>query len=244
MHDVAQLRISPSENRLLAALDRPARERLFAALEPAELVLGEVLCEPGDVPAHAWFPVDAIISLLYVLEDGASTDVALAGNDGMIGAAFVTGGDAMPYRAVVQRGGFAFRVKAQRLKDELNRNRRTRELLLRYTQVLLTQIAQTAVCNRHHTVDQQLCRWLLESLDRSPSRTLDMTQELIATNLGVRREGVTAAARKLQQQDVIDYSRGHITVLDRARLETLCCECYDVVRRETERLLPSDAARL
>lgn len=238
MHDVSQPVVSPFDNRLLAALDHAGRDRLFALLEPVDIDLGEVLCEPDDIAGHVWFPADAIVSLLYVIEEGASTDIALVGNDGMVGAAFVTGGDAMPYRAVVQRSGSALRMKPQALKDEMERNRRLRELLLRYTQVLLVQIAQTAVCNRHHTVDQQVCRWLLESLDRSPTRTLDMTQELIATNLGVRREGVTAAARRLQQLGVIDYSRGHITVLARTRLEELCCECYGVVRRESGRLLP------
>lgn len=224
-------------NRLLAALDDASCERLLAVSEPVALALDEVLCEPGERAAHAWFPADAIVSLLGVLEDGATTDIALVGHDGLVGAAIVTGGDSLPFRAVVQSTGVAFRVKTQWVKDELERNATFRKRLLRYTQSLVTQVAQTAVCNRHHTVDQQLCRWLLLSLDRSASRTLDMTQERIATNLGVRREGVTMAARRLQQLNIIDYSRGHITVLDRARLEALCCECYAIVRSETERLL-------
>lgn len=227
-----------SRQRLLAAFEHAGCLHLLDALEPVTLALNDVLYEPGETVGSVWFPDDALVSLFHVLADGASTDIALVGNEGMIGIALLTGGVATPFRAVVQAGGSAWRLRGQLLSEAFQTNRKVRDVLLRYTQVLLTQLAQAAVCNRHHAVDQQLCRWLLHALDRVPGRTLDMTQELIATNLGVRREGVTAAARKLQQQNIIDYSRGHITVLDRAQLEAASCECYAVVRNETDRLLP------
>ena len=200
--------------------------------------LGKVLYESGDRLRHVYFPTDSIVSLLYVLADGASAEISVVGNEGLIGIALFMGGETTPSRAIVQSAGHAYRLIGQRLKDEFHRNGPTQLLLLRYTQALLTQMAQTAVCNRHHSVDQQLCRWLLLSLDRLLGRHLIMTQELIADMLGVRREGVTEAAGKLQKLGVIEYSRGQITVLDRAKLEKLCCECYAVVKKESDRLLP------
>jgi len=199
--------------------------------------LGEVLYESGNVLRHVYFPTDSIVSLLYVLEDGASAEIAVVGNDGVIGIALFMGGETTPSRAVVQSAGHAYRLIGQRLKEEFHSNGELQFLLLRYTQSLITQMTQTAVCNRHHSVDQQLCRWLLLSLDRLSSNQLTMTQELIADMLGVRREGVTEAAGKLQKLGVIRYARGQITVLDRAQLEHLSCECYAVVKRETDRLL-------
>jgi CRP-like cAMP-binding protein len=187
---------------------------------------------------HIYFPTDSIVSLLYVMEDGASAEIAVVGNEGLIGVALFMGGETTTNRAIVQSAGYAYRLLGQKLKDEFHRNGGMQILLLRYTQALLTQMAQTAVCNRHHSVDQQLCRWLLLSLDRLSSNELTMTQELIANMLGVRREGVTEAAGKVQKLGVIHYNRGHITVLDRPRLEQLCCECYAVVKKETDRLLP------
>ncbi|WP_134597143.1 Crp/Fnr family transcriptional regulator, partial [Pseudomonas aeruginosa] len=192
---------------------------------------------------HVYFPTDAIVSLLYVMEDGASAEISVVGNEGLIGVAVFMGGESTPSRAIVQSAGHAYRLPGQKLKDEFNRHGEMLQLMLRYTQALITQMAQTAVCNRHHSIDQQLCRWLLLSLDRLPSNQLSMTQELIANMLGVRREGVTEAAGKLQKLGVIKYSRGHITVLDRPQLEALCCECYAVVKRETDRLLPYLPAR-
>jgi CRP-like cAMP-binding protein len=186
---------------------------------------------------HVYFPTDSIVSLLYVLADGASAEISVVGNEGVIGIALFMGGDTTPSRAIVQSAGFAFRLAAQLLKDEFHRNGEVQLLLLRYTQALITQMAQTAVCNRHHSVDQQLCRWLLLSLDRLASNHLVMTQELIANMLGVRREGVTEAAGKLHKLGVIRYARGRITVLDRAKLEELCCECYAEVKKESDRLL-------
>ena len=200
--------------------------------------LGKVLYESGDVLRHVYFPTDSIVSLLYVMEDGASAEIAVVGNEGLIGVALFMGGETTPSRAIVQSAGYAYRLLGQKLKDEFHRNGEMQILLLRYTQALITQMAQTAVCNRHHSVDQQLCRWLLLSLDRLSSNELAMTQELIANMLGVRREGVTEAAGKVQKLGVIHYNRGHITVLDRPRLEELCCECYAVVKTETDRLLP------
>jgi CRP-like cAMP-binding protein len=199
--------------------------------------LGDVLYEPGDVLRHVYFPVDCIVSLLYVLADGSSAEIAIVGNEGLIGIALFMGGETTPNRAIVQSAGGAYRLLGQRIKDEFHRNDTLHDLLLRYTQALITQMAQTAVCNRHHSVDQQLCRWLLMSLDRLSSNQLNMTQELIANMLGVRREGVTEAAGKLQRLGVIHYQRGHITVLDRPRLQALCCECYAVVKKETDRLM-------
>lgn len=228
----------PAENHLLAALAPEERERIFPHLQLVEMPLGKVLYESGDALHYVYFPTDCIVSLLYVLADGGSAELAVVGNEGLIGIALFMGGETTPNRAIVQSTGHAFRLNGQRLKDEFHRNGPLQGLLLRYTQALITQMAQTAVCNRHHSVDQQLCRWLLLSLDRLPSKELAMTQELIADMLGVRREGVTEAAGKLQRLGVIRYSRGHITVLDRPRLEHLSCECYAVVKKETDRLLP------
>jgi CRP-like cAMP-binding protein len=202
------------------------------------LSLGEVLYESGDQLRQVYFPTVSIVSLLYVLADGASAEIAVVGNEGIIGIALFMGGETMPNRAVVQSAGYAYRLKGQMLKEEFNRAGELQHLLLRYTQALLTQMAQTAVCNRYHSVDQQLCRWLLLSLDRLPSNELTMTQELIANMLGVRREGVTEAAGKLQSAGLIQYSRGQITVIDRPRLEERACECYKVVKKEFDRLLP------
>ena len=199
--------------------------------------LGEVLYEPGVQLRYVYFPTTSIVSLLYVMEDGASAEIAIVGNEGMLGISLFMGGDTTPSRAVVQSAGYGFRLKAELLKDEFGRFGPTMHLLLRYTQALITQMAQTAVCNRHHSVDQQLCRWLLLSLDRLQSNELSMTQELIANMLGVRREGVTEAAGKLQDAGLIRYRRGTITVLDRPGLEARCCECYQVVKTEFDRLL-------
>lgn len=230
--------VKPQQNHLLAALPKAEHDRLFPQLELVELALGQVLYESGDTLRHVYFPIDSIVSLLYVMEDGASAEISVVGNEGLIGVALFMGGETTPSRAIVQSAGSAYRLRGQVLKDEFHHHGELHHLLLRYTQALLTQMAQTAVCNRHHSVDQQLCRWLLLSLDRLPSNQLNMTQELIANMLGVRREGVTEAAGKLQRLGVIKYQRGHITVLDRPRLEKLCCECYAVVQKEFERLLP------
>jgi CRP-like cAMP-binding protein len=228
----------PRQNHLLDALSPAARERLYPQLELVEMPLGKVLYESGDVLRHVYFPTDCIVSLLYVMEDGASAEIAVVGNEGLIGIALFMGGETTTNRAIVQSAGYAYRLLGQRFKDEFHRYGEMQILLLRYTQALITQMAQTAVCNRHHSVDQQLCRWLLLSLDRLSSNELTMTQELIANMLGVRREGVTEAAGKLQKLGVIEYSRGKIAVLDRPKLEQLCCECYAVVKKETDRLLP------
>jgi len=203
--------------------------------------LGKVLYESGDTLRHVYFPTDCIVSLLYVMEDGASAEISVVGNEGLVGIALFMGGETTPSRAIVQSAGHAYRLAGQRLKDEFFRSGPMQSLLLRYTQALIKQMAQTAVCNRHHSVDQQLCRWLLLSLDRLTSNRLTMTQELIANMLGVRREGVTEAAGKLQKTGVIRYSRGEITVLDRPALEAMCCECYAVVKKESDRLLPRPA---
>jgi len=229
---------SPAENHLLAALAPEERERIFPHLQLVDMPLGKVLYESGDILGHVYFPADCIVSLLYVLADGASAELAVVGNEGLVGIALFMGGETTPNRALVQSTGHAFRLSGQRIKDEFHRHETLQVLFLRYTQALITQMAQTAVCNRHHSVDQQLCRWLLLSLDRLSSNELTMTHELIADMLGVRREGVTEAAGKLQRLGVIRYSRGHIAVLDRPRLEQLSCECYAVVKRETDRLLP------
>ena len=228
----------PQQNHLLAALSAEERERVYPALQLVQMPLGKVLYESGDVLRHVYFPTDSIVSLLYVLADGASAEISVVGNEGLIGIALFMGGETTPSRAIVQSAGNAYRLIGQQLKDEFHRNGPLQLLLLRYTQALITQMAQTAVCNRHHSVDQQLCRWLLLSLDRLSSNQLTMTQELIANMLGVRREGVTEAAGRLDKLGVIRYARGHITVLDRSKLESLCCECYAVVRKETDRLLP------
>jgi CRP-like cAMP-binding protein len=231
-------RASPAENHLLAALPRLELDRLFPALELVSLPLGKTLHESGDPLNHVYFPTSAIVSLLYVMEDGASAEIAVVGNEGIVGIALFMGGETMPNRAVVQSAGLGYRLRGQVLKQEFSRGGALQHLLLRYTLALLTQMAQTAVCNRHHSVDQQLCRWLLLSLDRLPSNELSMTQELIANMLGVRREGVTEAAGHLQSAGLIHYSRGRITVLDRPGLEARVCECYEVVRKEFLRLLP------
>jgi CRP-like cAMP-binding protein len=228
----------PQQNQLLAASPAAVCDRLLPHLELVSLPLGKVLYESGDALRHVYFPTDAIVSLLYVMESGASAEISVVGNEGLIGISLFMGGESTPSRAIVQSEGSAYRLPGQQLKDEFNRHGEFQHLLLRYTQALITQMAQTAVCNRHHSVDQQLCRWLLLSLDRLPSNRLVMTQELIANMLGVRREGVTEAAGKLQKAGVIRYSRGQITVLDRTKLEQLCCECYAVVKKETDRLLP------
>ena len=232
----------PQHNHLLAALSPTVQGRLFPYLEPVSLPLGDVVYESGDAMRHVYFPTDSIVSLLYVMADGGSAEISVVGNEGLVGVALYLGGESTPSRAVVQSAGSAYRLPRPRLKDEFNLHGELLLLTLRYTQCLITQMAQTAVCNRHHTLDQQLCRWLLLSLDRLPSNTLTMTQELIANLLGVRREGVTEAAGKLQKLGVIQYSRGRITVVDRPKLETLSCECYAVVKAETDRLLPYASA--
>ncbi|GAB7532727.1 Crp/Fnr family transcriptional regulator [Pseudomonas sp. 3A(2025)] len=228
---------TPQQNDLLAALPGDVRQRLFSHLEHITLPLGQVLYESGETMRHVYFPTDSIISLLNVMESGASAEISVVGNEGMVGISLFMGGESTPSRAVVQSAGHAYRLQGQRLKDEFNRHGELLVLMLRYTQALITQMAQIAVCNRHHSIDQQLCRWLLLSLDRLSGNQLTMTQESIANMLGVRREGVTEAAGKLQRQGVIEYSRGHITVLNRPRLEQLSCECYAVVKKETDRLL-------
>ena len=228
----------PEQNHLLNVLPASDRERLFPKLELVPLPLGDVLYESGSRLSHIYFPTDSIVSLLYVMEDGASAEIAVVGNEGIVGVSLFMGGETTPSRAVVQSAGHAYRLKAQLLKQEFNRTGPMMHLLLRYTQALITQMAQTAVCNRHHSVDQQLCRWLLLSLDRLPSNELTMTQELIANMLGVRREGVTEAAGNLQSAGLIKYNRGRITVLDRPGLEARSCECYAVVKKEFDRLLP------
>jgi CRP-like cAMP-binding protein len=227
-----------SYNQLLAALTASDFERLAPHLELESLPLGKALYESGRILRHVYFPVDSIVSLLNVMENGASAEIAVVGNDGVVGVSLFMGGETTPSRAVVQSAGHAYRLGAALLKAEFNRAGAFQHLLLRYTQALLTQMAQTAICNRHHTLDQQLCRWLLLSLDRLPSNELVMTQRLIANMLGVRREGVTEAAGKLQRDGLIDYRRGHILVRDRPGIEARTCECYATVKRETDRLLP------
>jgi CRP-like cAMP-binding protein len=228
----------PQQNHILDALPQPERERLFPFMELVTLPLGKVLYESGDTLRHIYFPTDSIVSLLYVLKDGGSAEIAVVGNDGAIGVALFMGGETTTNRAIVQSAGSAYKLAGARLKQEFERHGEMLHILLRYTQALITQMAQTAVCNRHHSVEQQLCRWLLLSLDRLPSSKVTMTQELIANMLGVRREGVTEAAGKLQKRSVINYRRGRIDVLDRTRVERLSCECYAVVKQETDRLLP------
>jgi CRP-like cAMP-binding protein len=230
-------RPSPRDNHILGALPPSESKRLFPHLQLVAMPLGKVLYESGVALQHIYFPTDAIVSLLYVMRDGASAEIAVVGNEGTVGVSLFMGGETTPSRALVQSAGYAYRLPGKRLKEEFNRHGSMLHLLLRYTQSLLTQMAQTAVCNRHHALDQQLCRWLLLSLDRLSSNQLDMTQELIANMLGVRREGVTEAAGKLQKLGVIRYVRGKITVLDRLHLERLSCECYAVVKRETDRLM-------
>lgn len=236
------LATNPRDNRLLAALPDAEWARWLPQLEPVDMPLDKVLYESGSKLTHVYFPTTSIVSLLYVMEDGASAEIAVVGTEGIVGISLFMGGETTPSRAVVQSAGQAFRLKANVMMQEFNRAGPVLHLLLRYTQALITQMAQTAVCNRHHSLDQQLCRWLLLSLDRLQSNEIVMTQELIANMLGVRREGVTEAAGKLQQAGIIRYRRGHITVLDRDRLEQRTCECYAVVRREYDRLLPATAA--
>ena len=232
----------PRNNHLLAALPAAEWQRWLPQLEWVEMPLGQVLYESGTTLSHVYFPLTAIVSLLYVMENGASAEIAVVGNEGIVGISLFMGGESTPSRAVVQSAGHGFRLNAQTMKDEFNRAGPVLHLLLRYTQALITQMAQTAVCNRHHSLDQQLCRWLLLSLDRLQGNDLVMTQELIANMLGVRREGVTEAALKLQKVGLISYARGHISVLDRAGLEQRTCECYAVVKKEYDRLLPERLA--
>jgi CRP-like cAMP-binding protein len=229
---------SPRSNRLLAALPEKNYLELEPLLEPVALPLGMALYESGGVQGHVYFPTSSIVSLLYVLEDGSSAEIAVTGCEGLVGIALFMGGGTTPSRAVVQSAGRGFRLKAALLKEKFEAGGALQLLLLRFTQALITQMTQTAVCNRHHSVDQQLCRWLLLSLDRLPASDLVMTQELIANMLGVRREGVTEAAGKLQADGLIEYTRGRIRVLDRPRLEARVCECYAVVKNEYDRLLP------
>ncbi|MGR4069494.1 Crp/Fnr family transcriptional regulator [Halomonas sp. LR3S48] len=231
------LQHDPRQNHLLAALTRDEYQRLVPYLERVELTLGDSLAESGKVMNHVYFPIDSIVSLLCVMEDGDSTEIAVVGAEGIVGISLFMGGESTPSRAIVQSAGSAYRLKGQLLKDEFERAGTFQHLLLRYTQALITQMAQTAVCNRHHSLDQQLCRWLLLSLDRLPTNELVMTQELIANMLGVRREGVTESAGRLQRAGLISYHRGHISILDRPGLEARVCECYAVVKKEYERLL-------
>ena len=231
----------PKKNHLLAALPEAEWSRWLPQLEPISLPLGKVLYESGGVQSHVYFPTTAIVSLLYVMENGASAEIAVVGNEGVLGISLFMGGESTTSRAVVQSAGRAYRLSAAAMKDEFNRAP-VLHLLLRYTQALITQMAQTAVCNRHHTLDQQLCRWLLLSLDRLQGNELIMTQELIANMLGVRREGVTEGALKLQKAGLIQYARGRIEVLDRAGIEQRSCECYAVVKNEYDRLLPDRTA--
>jgi CRP-like cAMP-binding protein len=227
----------PKQNHLLAALPASEFERVAPHLQLVTLTLGEVLYESGGQLKHVYFPTNSIVSLLYVMQDGASAEIAVVGNEGILGISLFMGGETTPSRAVVQSEGVAYRLPAKSLKQEFNRAGPMMHLLLRYTQALITQMSQTAVCNRHHSIDQQLCRWLLLSIDRLTSDELTMTQELIANMLGVRREGVTEAAGKLRDAGIIEYSRGHIKVLDRRKLEQQVCECYAVVKKEFDRLL-------
>jgi len=229
----------PEQNQLLAALPELVRQRLFAHLESVQMPLGEVLYESGAQLRYVYFPTTSIVSLLYVMEDGASAEIAVVGKEGLLGIALFMGGETTPSRAIVQNAGHGFRLKARLLKSEFNRAGPVMHLLLLYTQALITQMAQTAVCNRLHSLDQQLCRWLLLSLDRLPSNEVTMTQELIANMRGVRREGVTEAAGRLQDDGLVHYSRGRITVPDRPGLEARTCECYQVVKKEYDRLLPN-----
>ena len=234
--------LDPKNNRLLAALPDAEAKRWLPELETVELKLGQVLYESGATLRHVYFPITAIVSLLYVMENGASAEIAVVGMEGIVGISLFMGGGSTPSRAVVQSAGQAYRLKSQVMKAEFDRGGPVLHLLLRYTQALITQMAQTAVCNRHHSLDQQLCRWLLLSLDRLRGNELAMTQELIANMLGVRREGVTEGALKLQKAGLIRYSRGRISVLDRPGLEERTCECYAVVKKEYDRLLPPQFA--
>lgn len=234
--------LEAKNNDLLSALPEAVLQRWLGSLELVELPLGHVLYESGAVVSHVYFPTTAIVSLLYVLENGASAEIAVVGKEGIVGISLFMGGGSTPNRAVVQSAGQGFQLGAKALQDEFNGAGPVLHLLLRYTQALITQMSQTAVCNRHHSLDQQLCRWLLLSLDRLQGDNLVMTQELIANMLGVRREGVTEAAVQLQAAGLIRYARGRITVLDRSGLEKRSCECYDVVKKEYDRLLPAIVA--
>jgi len=234
---------NPKRNHLLAALPDAEWQRWLPHLELIDLALGQVLHETGQPMKHVYFPTTAIVSLLYLLENGSSAEIAVVGNEGVVGISlFMGGGESTPSRAVVQSAGIGFRMKERVIKEEFSRSGPVMHLLLRYTMALITQMAQTAVCNRHHSLDQQLCRWLLLSLDRLHSNDLMMTQELIANMLGVRREGVTEAALRLQGAGLIRYARGRIKVLDRPGLEKRVCECYAVVKKESDRLLPAQLA--
>lgn len=228
----------PQQNHLLAALSPEVQERLFPHLELVPLPLRALMYEAGRPMEHVYFPTDSIVSLQYLMENGESTAILVVGNEGLLGITLFMGGESTPNRSVVQSAGHAYRLPRPMVKEEFNRHGQLLMLMLRYTQSLITQVAQTAVCNRHHSIDQQLCRWLLLSMDRLTHNQLTMTQEFIGTMLGVRREGVNQAASKLQQQGAISYSRGLIKVLDRSRLEKLSCECYGVVKKETDILLP------
>lgn len=232
----------PQKNHLLAALPGRGWQCLLPKLQPIQLELGQVLYESGTTQKHVFFPTTAIISLLYELESGASAEIVIVGNEGMVSISLFMGGETTPGRAVVQSAGEGFRLEATMIKSEFNRAGPVMHLMLRYTHALITQMAQTAVCNRHHSIDQQLCRWLLLSIDRLSGNDLVMTQGLITNMLGVRREGVTEAAHKLQMAGLIRYSHGHIAVLDRPGLERRVCECYSVVKRESDRLLPDKLA--
>ena len=242
MHIMTQA-TDPKSNQLLAALQETDWQRLQPCLEPVEMPLGQVLYESGRPMSHVYFPTTSIVSLLYVMENGASAEIAVVGYEGVVGITLFMGGGTTPSRGVVQSAGMGVRLSAQRIQDEFNRSGPVMHLLLRYTQALIAQMVQTAACNRHHSLDQQLCRWLLLSLDRLQGDELVMTQELIANMLGVRREGVTEAALKLQAAGLIRYARGRITVLDRKGLELRTCECYGVVKHEYDRLLPTELAR-
>jgi CRP-like cAMP-binding protein len=237
-------RTDPKTNHLLAAIPSKEWERFAQHLTPVEMKLGDLVYETGIQQPYVYFPTNSIVSLLYVMENGAAGEIAIVGNDGLVGISLFMGGGSTADRAVVQSAGYAFRMKGRYILEEFLLAGPIQQLFLRYTQALIAQMGQTAVCNRHHTVNQQLCRWLLMSMDRLDSNELTMTQELIANMLGVRREGVTEAAGKLQRAGVIEYERGKIRVLDRPRLETMACECYEVVRREFARLLPWDSSQL
>lgn len=234
--------LTPKQNHLLASLPAEIFERLSGNLEPVQMPLGQVLCESGGQLQHAYFPATAIVSLHYVMENGASAEIAGVGNEGMLGTSLFMGGNTTPSRATVLTGGHGYRLKVRSMMEEFERAGPMMRLMLRYTQALMIQISQNAVCNRHHSVEQQLCRWLLSTLDRLPSNELTMTQELIAGMLGVRRESITETAGNLQHAGLISYRRGHITVLNRSRLEPRACECYNVVRKEYRRLLSGTGA--
>jgi CRP-like cAMP-binding protein len=229
--------LRPEQNHLLAALPLDVMARIASRLQVIELGLGDVLYESGCKMPYVVFPTDSIVSLLYVMEDGSSAEISVVGNEGVVGISIFMGGESTVSRAVVQSAGWGYKVDAKTIQNEFSRHSEMMAMFLRYTLSLITQMAQTAVCNRHHSIDQQLCRWLLLSLDRLTGEKVSMTQELIANMLGVRREGVTEAAGKLQDLNIISYRRGTIVVLDRAKLESLSCECYRVVKKETDRLL-------